>query len=195
MRRILSVLTLLVFMSAGSAMAQKITSDMTDNNGVRTIFCERKGVSGFSDRMKMFIGLNVNSKPDGNNYCISVQLNTGEMYEVNKGGCLLLKTMKGDVVELSSYMGHKFDPTTDIETVQGIKMMTITVLYDLTEEQLDKLIADGVSKIRMEVVKADGEDIFEKEFKKDKIGDILKKEKKLITDSLNKKKPSFYEDF
>ena len=195
MRKTLGVLALLVVMSANIAYAQKIESDMTEN-GVRTIFCEQKGVSGFSDKVKVFVGLTANQKPDGLQYYISVKLNTSEVYEVPKGGKLLLKTTSGDIVELTSPNGHSFNPATDMQVVSGIKMMTISVLYAVTEEQLAQISA-GVSKIRMQVFTERGDELFDKDFKKDKIGTVVKKERQLVQDALNgkSKKQSLFEDF
>lgn len=195
MKKTLSVLAMLVFLSASIANAQKIESDRTEG-GVRTIFCEKKNVGGFSDKVKMFVGLTANQKADELQYYLAIQLNTSEVYEVAKGGKCLLKTTAGDVVELVSPAGHSFNPLADMQTVSGFKIMSITALYTITEAQIEQ-IAGGVSKVRMEVVTERGDELFEKEFKKDKIGSVVKKEKKLIDDALagKDKKLSLYDDF
>lgn len=186
MKRFVSVLALLVFLSSSIANAQKIESDRTDD-GVRTIFCEKKSVSGFSDKVKMSVGLSANKNDEGVQYYLAIKLNTNEVYEVKKGGKCLLKTTGGDIVELTSLAGHSFSPATDVEVISGIRIMTITVLYSITEEQIEQ-ISSGVAKVRMEVVTERGDELFEKEFKKDKIGSVVKKEKQLISDALSKNK-------
>lgn len=56
------LLTLLICTIIGiSAFAQKIVSDDTPADGNRYIFCSKENVGGFSDRMKLFIGLSASN--------------------------------------------------------------------------------------------------------------------------------------
>lgn len=187
MNRLLMLLAamLIVF----SASAQKIMSDDTSSNGTRHIFCSKENVGSFTDPMKLFIGLSY-SKPESGEgvYFLSVQLNCGEVTTIHKGGRMLIKTANGDVVELTTSMGG----SDEVKSYSGVNVWEVSAQYAITPEQLD-LIQSGITKIRIEL--GDSK-MYDKEWKKDKVGKILAKEHKLITEALDKNhKTSFFDDF
>lgn len=187
MNRLLIFLTamLIVF----SASAQKIVSDDTSSNGTRHIFCSKENVGSFTDRMKLLIGLSYSQPESGDGlYSISVQLNCGEVTSIHKGGKMLIKTENGEILELTTYMGG----SDDMKSYSGVKVWEVSAQYSITPEQLD-LMQGGITKIRIEL--GDSK-TYDKEWKKDKVGKILAKEHKLITEALDKNhKTSFYDDF
>lgn len=184
------VISLLVCLLIGaSAFAQKIISDNTPADGNRYIFCSKENVGGFSDKTKLFIGLSYMQPVSGEGlYSLCIQLNCGEVTTIHKGGRMLIKTTAGNVVELSTYMGG----TDELKTISGINIWEISAQYSITPEQLEQ-IQSGVTKIRIEL--GDSK-MYEKEWKKDKVGKILAKEHTLIIAALGKNsKASFSDDF
>lgn len=170
-----------------SAFAQKIISDDTPADGNRYIFCSKENVGGFSDKMKLFIGLSYMQSLSGEVlYSICIQLNCGEVTTIHKGGRMLIKTTTGNVVELSTYMGG----TDELKTISGINIWEVSAQYSISPEQLEQ-IQSGIAKIRIEL--GDSK-MYEKEWKKDKVGKILAKENTLITDALGKNSKASFSD-
>lgn len=99
---------------------------------------------------------------------------------------MLIKTTTGNVVELSTYMGG----TDELKTISGINIWEVSAQYSITSEQLDQ-IQSGIAKIRIEL--GDSK-IYEKEWKKDKVGKILAKEHTLIIDTLGKNSKASFSD-
>ena len=182
------VISLLVCLLIGaSAFAQKIISDDTPADGNRYIFCSKENVGGFSDKMKLFIGLSYMQSVSGEGlHSLCIQLNCGEVTTIHKGGRMLIKTTAGNVVELSTYMGG----TDEIKTISGINIWEVSAQYSITPEQLGQ-IQSGIAKIRIEL--GDSK-MYEKEWKKDKVGKILAKEHTLITDALGKNSKASFSD-
>lgn len=180
---------LVCLLIGASAFAQKIISDDTPADGNRYIFCSKENVGGFSDKMKLFIGLSYMQPVSGEGlYSLCIQLNCGEVTTIHKGGRMLIKTTAGNVVELSTYMGG----TDELKTISGINIWEVSAQYSITPEQLEQ-IQSGIAKIRIEL--GDSK-MYEKEWKKDKVGKILAKEHTLITDALGKNsKASFTDGF
>lgn len=184
------LISLLVCLLIGtSAFAQKIISDDTPADGNRYIFCSKENVGGFTDKMKLFVGLSYMKPESGNGlYSLCIQLNCGEVTTIHKGGRMLIKTMTGNVIELSTYMGGK----DELKTISGINIWEVSAQYSITPEQLEQ-IQSGIAKIRIEL--GDSK-VYEKEWKKDKVGKILDKEHSLIVDALAKNpKASFSDGF
>lgn len=184
------LMLLLVMLIAGtSAYAQKIETDDTESNGTRYIFCSKENVGGFSDKIKLFIGLGYMKPADGDgNYFLSVKLNCGEVTKIHKGGRMLIKTINGSVIELSTLAAG----SDEMQTISGINIWTVTAQYPITSEQIQQL-SSGISKVRIEL--ADSKS-YDKEWKKDKIGKYISKEYTLITTALEKDpKASFSEGF
>lgn len=99
---------------------------------------------------------------------------------------MLIKTTAGNVVELSTYMGG----TDELKTISGINIWEVSAQYSITPEQLEQ-IQSGIAKIRIEL--GDSK-MYEKEWKKDKVGKILAKEHTLITDALGKNSKTSFSD-
>jgi len=184
------LITLLMCALIGiSAYAQKIVSDDTPADGNRYIFCSKENVGGFSDRMKLFVGLSYMQPVEGNSlYSLCIQLNCGEVTSIHKGGRMLLKTFDGNVVELSTYMGG----SDELKSISGVNMWQISAQYPITPEQLT-MLEKGIAKIRIEL--GDSK-TYDKEWKKDKVGKILAKESTLIQNAIKTDpKASFSEGF
>ncbi len=184
------LLTLLVCaLISISAYAQKIVSDDTPSDGNRYIFCSKENVGGFSDRIKLFIGLSYMQPVEGNPlYSLCIRLNCGEVTTIHKGGRMLLKTFDGDIVELSTYTGG----SDEMKSISGVNIWEVSAQYSITPEQL-ALLEKGITKIRIEL--GDSK-TYDKEWKKDKVGKILAKESALIQNAIKTdSKASFSEGF
>ena len=109
---------------------------------------------------------------------------------VPKGGKLLIKLMDDSIIELSTIMEYA-GTVRDVHNINGYVYSDYTIFpsFPLSTEQIDQ-ISKGVKKIRLETTL----DVVDKEFKKDKIGQIISVEYDLIKSALSQKK-SFSDDF
>lgn len=185
MNKLIALLT--AFLVSLSAYAQKIETDDTESNGTRYIFCTQENVGGFSDKIKLFIGLGYMRPEDKNGeYFLSVKLNCGEVTKIPKGGRMLIKTTAGETVELATLVAG----SDEMQTISGVNLWKVSVQYPIAVDQLEQLIS-GVAKIRIEL--SDSK-TYDKEWKKDKVGKVFSKEYGLIQNALQKDSKSSFSD-
>lgn len=171
--------------------AQTIVSDEVTSDGVRHIHGSLEIARDFKDREVFSIGLGAIQTPDSVvDFLLSVKVIEMGPYHIKKGNVLLLKTFEGEVVTLSAM--DDFDASVrDVHNVNGYVYSDYSTIaiYPITKQQILSLIK-GVSKIRQETFTG----THNKEFKKDKMGDILKEEYILINKSLRTSK-NIYDGF
>ena len=105
-------------------------------------------------------------------------------YEIKKGMILLLKTTNDEVIQLKAV--EDFDAVIrDIHAGGGFVYSDYSTVawYPITEDELYK-VCQGIKKIRQEHSRA----TFDKEYKKDKIGNVIKLEYAQIKSALKTKK-------
>lgn len=172
--------------------SQSIDSDKTDENGDRRIYCSLEKICGMMDKYMTFVSINAHQKGDNKDYImytITLRINATSPLAVPKGGRLLIKLMDDSVMELKTEMEYS-DKVGEVRTGSIVyTAYSIFPSFVVTPEQIS-MISNGVKKIRLETTL----DPIDKEYKKDKMGKIIKAEYALINQALSQAK-SFSDDF
>lgn len=170
--------------------AQKIELNKIEN-GERTIMCSHESVRSMKDKVVFSVALCVNQNKAGENfYNLSLKTTALNPISVSNGGKLLVKLIDGSVLELSTIKEYA-GTVRDVHNINGYVFSDYTIFptFLLTTKQVEQ-IAKGVKKIRLETT----EGPVDKEFKKDKIGEIIATEYSLIKTALTQQK-SFSDGF
>ena len=182
------ILTLLCLLAMLPAQAQKILSDDT-TNGTRSIITSKENVKSGNDKIVVYAGLSFMQSDDATTYFLSLKLSAMKHMAISKNGRVMLKDTGGNVITLTTLQGS-YDANT--RNVGGFNLYEINVDYPITYGQLQQL-ASGVTKVRIEL---DNDDPFDKEYKKDKIGQVIATDLSLIAGALGTdKKASFTDGF
>ena len=188
-----SFFTLFLFLfsiSHFSVMAQSIESDEVDSEGIRTTLGSLEIVRDFKDKVVFNVGLGATTRYvdefdfTKTFYYIRVKTVSLSPYEIKKGMILLLKTTNDEVIQLKAV--EDFDAVIrDIHDGGGFVYSDYSTVawYPITEDELYK-VCQGIKKIRQEHSRA----TFDKEYKKDKIGNVIKLEYDQIKSALKTKK-------
>lgn len=117
-------------------------------------------------------------------YFVTFQPYSYGTFSFSEGSKLLIKNMNDSVMTKTCTKAYPTQSQfVQIFFVPATRYYA-SVVYMVSEDELNTLITDGVKKLRFQVT---GE-TFEKEYKKDKIGKFLKKAKKNIDEALEKQK-------
>ena len=165
------------------ANAQKIEFDHVSKDGIRTIMGETVVVRSFTDKVVFKVGLSASIFEEKVIYSVIVEATSLTPYKIEKGMKLLLKDKNKNIVSLEA--DGDFDASVrDVHNISGMVYSdyTTSALYTISEEQISQL-SEGVLKIGQEHTTG----WFDKEYKKDKIGAVLKKEYTLIQEAIKTK--------
>ncbi len=191
MRKLLLVMFTLVIGSTYT-YSQSIDMDKTDEHGDRYIYCSFESIRSMMDKYMFFVSLN--AAQNGTNkedviYSIILRTNATAPLSVPKDGRLLIKLMDDSIIELKTEIEYS-DNVGEVRTGSIVyTAYSIFPSFVVTPEQI-ALISKGVKKIRLETTL----DPIDKEYKKDKMGKIIKAEYNLINQALSQTK-SFSDDF
>lgn len=167
--------------------AQEVTTDEVTSDGSRMIAGEMVYVTGMSDKVKFEVGLFYYQRQGDSIGYYSLAICPTHMvdFHINKGMKLLLKDKDGNVIELNA----SDDTQSEVKLIGSTAVRKLIALYDIDEETIRQL-SNGVTKMRMEYSGG----AFDKEWKKDKMGAVLRKELSGIRHKARIKK-DFYSDF
>lgn len=183
MKKILVALMLgLVSISHFTLQAQTIASDEVNSEGIRVVTGSLEVVRDFKDKAVFNVGLSALNNPSANvtMYSLAVKVTSMTPYELKKDMVLLIKTTSGEVITLKA--ASDYDASVrDVHNVNGYVYSDYSTiaLYPITEDEILK-IAQGVTKIRQEIVAG----AFDKEYKKDKVAQVIIAEYKEIKKAL-----------
>lgn len=160
-------------------------SDNVNSQGVRVISGSLENVRDFKDKVIFHVGLSALVDPDTKNtmYCLGVKVVNTTAYEIEKD-MLLLKNVNDEVITLKAQ--SNYDATVrDVHEANGYVWSDYSTiaLYPISEEDIFK-ICQGIIKIRQECKVGR----FDKEYKKDKIGAVIKAEYAQIKSALKTEK-------
>ena len=184
MKKLLCYLMLLMSVFASNAQNRKIVIDKIDND-VRIIEAQGTMIGGFTATKILFIGLQTWVTQQDTTFVIVTNVNTSSRLGAFDDAIMLIKTMDDEVLELYSITSDNNiknisygNPTVTTTRYKNIITSTynsnsvdvsrnINYWY-VTPEIIEKL------KVRNKKIKIQFENgVYEKEFKKDKIGKIL----------------------
>lgn len=184
MKKLLCYLMLLMNVFASNAQNRKIVIDKIDND-VRIIEAQGTMIGGFTATKILFIGLQTWVTQQDTTFVIVTNVNTSSRLGAFDDAIMLIKTMDDEVLELYSITSDNNiknisygNPTVTTTRYKNIITSTynsnsvdvsrnINYWY-VTPEIIEKLKV-GIKKIKIQFENG----VYEKEFKKDKIGKIL----------------------
>lgn len=186
-------LLLFVFTSLSSlfSFSQTIEIDKVNEKGDRYISGSLEPIRSLMDKYYFFVSLDAfQAKGDDEvTYSIVLRTNANAPISVPKGGRLLIKLKDDSVMELRTLIEYS-DKIGEVVTGAIVHTnYSVSPSFTVTPKQIDS-ISKGVKKIRLET----SLDPIDKEFKKDKMGRIIKEEYDLIQKALQKDK-SFSDGF
>ena len=186
MKKMIFALIALVVALPMVAQESKIVLDEVSSDGLRTIKCNVIGTRSFSDKHVFYLGLSAIN----DTLLLNVRVNASKDYEISQGMVLLVKTSEEKVLTLMAKDSQKAELKDSVWTgINYLYSYGADANYIVTAEQLE-LMKKGVTKLRQEVVAGK----HEKTYKKDKIGQIIKDQHKLINEALATEK-AFDSDF
>lgn len=183
MKKIFVALMLsLVSISHSTLQAQTIASDEVNSQGIRVITGSLEVVRDFKDKAVFNVGLSALHDPNANvtMYSLAVKVTSMTPYELKKDMVLLIKTTSGEIITLKA--ASNYDASVrDVHNVNGYVYSDYSTiaLYPITEDEILKM-AQGVTKIRQEIVAG----AFDKEYKKEKVAQVIIAEYKEIKKAL-----------
>lgn len=190
---ILFILLLSMLATSITGMAQVISYDKT-RDGIRLVATEETICRSMTDRLVLAVSLiaYVDEESNDTTFSIGTHITGSTPLEVSKNAPMLIKLMDDTVIELKAVIGDK-------ETVRDIIVVNnfVTHSYDInpsfevTPEQIKAIIKTGVKKIRIDV----SPEMYDKEFKKDKVGSVLRMKWAALKETLKKKGPATGDSF
>lgn len=167
-----------------NAYSQEVNCDMLLKDGSRLITTSNKYTGGFTDKIPISYYLLVN-RLEGREDMWDIGLEVQTMFPVviPPKATFLLKTRKGEVITLNTTIEYS-DKIGKYNSSIKMSIYRAYPLFSISREQIDKLISDGVQKIRLEI---EGLDLgyVEKVYTKEKVAPILQKERDLLVKRLN----------
>lgn len=197
MKRILLVLVVAAAYSI-TAIAQVPVSRIIMNahdpeTGMRSLGTEYTIVrGGFTDQHPLRVGMLAVESPEG--WLYSLQLTVTELVSrpLPVGGVLLIKTTKGDIIELKNHCDAISSQDFEGVAVPGTSTITYKnkASFMITTEQIMKIGREGVQKIRLQTETGH----YDTEYKKDQWGKVLSAHVKAIQEEA-RKKTDIHSDF
>lgn len=189
MKKLFLFSLLSVFLS--NLHVQKIVvNDVKD--GSQVILCSEERISSAMDRVAILSSLGSVTVNEEQKYFLSLTFNSStQSFSVEKGMKLLLKLKSGEILTLETNESVQSEAKTDYSGGYVTNFNHLVVNYFISESDIEKL-AGGVIKLRFEHTL----DYYDKDFKKDKMGQFIMAEYVLIKElSSSSPKKSIMEDF
>lgn len=190
MKRLL-LLVFGIFFLCGFTFAQKIETDKTDESGFRVISTDLKVCRDFSDKTVFSFGVNCYTNGERTDYVLNVKIGCKAGNSVSKGARVLIKTFKGEVIQATVDADGEAELLTLKLAGNDFDTYNLYAPITLTSEQIHKIAADGIQKIRIE----GSPENYEKEYKKDKTSKAISERLDLVDKALAKKASSFSDGF
>ena len=180
------ILLALLYAICSVSYAQGIFADETTGEGQRLITGNPVHISDLTDDVELLVGLCYSGYEGVSTYAIALTPALKSEFCVKEGMRLLLKDRDGNVIELKA-MSDAYSILKVVDTFHSIYYLT--AFYEVSEENLS-LLSSGIVKMRLEYNNGS----FDKEWKEDIMGEVLKKEFAEIKRKLSVEK-DFYSDF
>lgn len=186
------VFLLLLAVSIG-ASAQKIVYDHVDCNGIRNIKCSEIDVNG---NFTGFLYMSMSASNCGDSTCYYIDIETNlDKHDTSTSAPVcartLFKNRKGDVIVKRSVSRQVTDSRLSRVEAFNEVFRTIKLTYEVTQEEIDRFVMDGVEKIRIEL---NSNKTYDYKINKKNIDKFFSKEYKLIQEALTTEKSDTFED-
>lgn len=182
---ILAILS--VFHVAGQTLPQLIDTSEGDVRIVGTVPTLTR--ASFKDRFVLSTGLTCTFTGEEKQWTIRFSVSSMSPITVNEGAALLVRLTDGSVIELKQSNPRELveDRVGKIEGTSGYKVIQYTAnpAYEVTIQELNRMMVKGIIKIRMELPA----DVIDWEFnpKKPKVSIALEEAKAAISNYLAEK--------
>lgn len=152
--------------------AQVISVDKT-RDGIRTVATEETICRSATDKMVLAVSLCafVDEEKNDTTFTIRTHITSSTPLEVTEKSPMLIRLMDDTVMELSALVGDK-EMVRDVIVVNNFVTHSydISPLFKATPQQITAISKKGVKKIRIDV----NPQMYDKEFKKDKVGSTIR---------------------
>ena len=191
MRKLLFLLSAFPFF----ASAQSIVIDET-RNGERLILTDKTVCRSFSDEMVLNVSLLavINEEKKDTTILLCTKIATMGKTSADSNAPMLLKLTDDTIMELTS-MPFFEDSWLKLTVVGKTLIITndLNLAFPVTQEQIKKISDLGVKKVRI----AMQPNMYDKEFKKDKVGEAVRKHWRFLRAAMRvpHKTTSIYEGF
>lgn len=188
MRKLLFVMLCAMF--SIEICAQEKIKETVDSRGLKSCFGTEFVARDTKDRVVFRYNMcGFQNADEGYDIFLCIRATSLASYTVKENSSLLIKNKDGEIVELNTPTGGDAS-IPDIHTgVTVYSDYSTPVMYPVTNDDMVK-ISKGILKIKQETFTG----AHEKEYKKDKAGERLFEQYKLIVDALGKKS-SFSDGF
>lgn len=176
------ILLALLYVVCSVSYAQGIFADEITGEGQRLITGVPVHISDITDDVELLVSLCYSDYEGVSTYAIALTPALKSEFCVKEGMRLLLKDRDGNVMELKA-MNDAYSIQKVVDTFHSIYYLT--AFYEVSEETLTQLCS-GIIKMRLEY----NNGAFDKEWREDKMGEVLKTELADI-----KRKVSIEKDF
>ena len=189
-----TLLLLLLLASSFSIFAQaKIIIDKANDNGERIIGTSEESIRSFTDKIPLSVSISATVLNSNNSkvtiYTLGMLLTAQYDIKIPEGGKILIKLSNDEIISLQNNK-EASDPVGELVPGTSTIIHYTRPNYTINEDQLNKIASIGVKKIRIET----NSDAIDKEFKKDKMGAIIKNQYAIVKDKISKDK-KFSDDF
>lgn len=175
-----------------SLHAQAIITDET-TDGHRAVSTDDIVCRTMTDKIVISVSLFA-TVDNGTDRTLSLctKLSSASSFEAPNECVMLVRLMDGSMLEFKSFSGSQKSQA-NVQNVNGMVIRTndLTLMFAVTEDQLETISRVGVKKIRIAV----SPDMYDKEFKKDKVGAAVGSLWTVLKRTLAKPTKSVYDNF
>lgn len=194
MKLFIRLLVVFCFALSTNVYSQEVISDKLLEDGTRYIVTSNKYTGGFSDRIPLSYFLAVYSSKSGEvTWDIGLEVQAMFPVVIRPNATFLLKTRKGETITLNTIIGAS-DQIGKYNSSIRMSLYRAYPSFKISKDNLDKLINDGVQKVRLEI---EGIDLgyVDKVYNKEKVAPILLTERDLLVKRLNSPIKTIEDDF
>lgn len=172
---------LISFLAISTSHAQEIVYDKT-TDGIRLVATSETICRSFTDRLVLGISLEaiIDEERSDTTFAIEAHITSSSRLEVTKDSPMRLTLNDGSAITLP-VLKEDWEIVRDIHLVNGAVLTSydIVPLFSVTQDQI-KAISKGVKHVSINVYP----DAYDKEFKKDKVGEAISAQYRVLCNKL-----------
>lgn len=137
------------------AYSQKIVFDKVDANGVRRVETLMKRFSHWTDETETSIGLEAKDRYGEISYRLCIKFKCKNKIRIDNYMRLLLKSRKGDIVEVKCSHGGKDEKGEMYDPASAERHYEVKVYYDIGINEISLIKEKGLERMRAEMYDRD----------------------------------------